>query len=175
MRTTTILVASALTLAMMASGTTGETERPAGDLIVGTSSGSAEVDYVESICLAPPTAVALVEDPGNAIPATCENGDWVRSGFSMTTGFSLLPYAQDGWTGHYESVIESAAGELRFRCTMDMGSLVSCEILSGVWPGVGAEFEHYCLAYESETGLEVPVELGDHDWGCWVGGDIEGL
>lgn len=170
MRKQAILAAGVLTLAMLASGTSGADE-PSTDLGIGSTTEPG-VDYKESICLAPPTAVALVEDPENAIPATCDNGEFQRTGFSMTTGFSRLPYAQDGWTGHYETVLESDAGELRFRCTFNQGSIVSCQILSGTWPGVGQTFKHYCLAYESQTGLELPVELGAHDWGCWVGGDI---
>ncbi len=172
LRTTTILIACAVALTMMASGTTGDPEKPAEDQQVGTS-GSGGNDFVESICLAPPTAQALVEDTENAIPATCGNGDWVRSGTTLATGFSRLPFVEDSWTGHYESVLESDLGEYRFRCTFFMGSIDSCQILSSVWPGPGDGFEHYCLAYESYTGLELPVQLEPHEWGCWVGGDIE--
>ncbi len=157
-------IAGALVLAMALSGTTSAATLPAD-----YEGNNVEVDN-PYVCSAPSTQEALLAGDPNALPATCDNGDYVRSGFGLSHGFSAVPYAAESWTGHFESWLVHDGDDRGFRCTFEAGTLVACAGLGGAFPGIGSTFHHECRAFESGTGLELPIAA--HDWGCAVLGDV---
>ncbi len=158
-------IAGALVLAMALSGTTTAATLPADHEGTGF-----EVDN-PFICSAPSTAEALLTDTGNALPATCDNGEYQRTtSIGISHGFTGVPYAEEGWTGHFESWLIHDGDDRGFRCTFEAGTLVACAGLGGSFPGM-EPFAHECRAFESGTGLELPIAA--HDWGCAVSGNIE--
>ncbi len=135
------------------------------------------IEYLEAdqegpwICEAPSTLDAILTNPQNAYPATCENGEYERSGFAVAHGFSDVPYAEEGWTGTFQSWLIHDGDDRGFECTFDSGELVACQGLGGAFPAQGADFEHVCYAQESETGLEIAT----HEWGCSLDGELTEL
>jgi hypothetical protein len=164
------IVGVALVLVLVSTGITVAEERPFPDDILGD--WQAATDQESHSCLKPSTLQEAAEGSLN-VPATCENGDYLRYGFSMGHGFSELPYAAEAWSGHVDSWLRHEGQDRGFRCTFNMGALQQCRGLGGVFPNVGAEFSHECLAYERETGNEVPIAVTN--WGCRVFGQITRL
>lgn len=171
------LLAAALgivTVLAMAPGlatATGVGDAPAPNLVEDGDAQLTPSNELTSVCEAPSTADALVSQGPDAIPAECDNGEFVRTGDYIGIGFGDLPYAEEGWTGHFEAWLEWEGGELGFRVSFNNGQIESTEVLTPVqWPGIGDTFDHYCLAYESQTTLELPI--AEHAWGCAVFGDI---
>lgn len=128
-------------------------------------------EYEDHTCRGASTADEILGGNLNAVPATCDNGGFVRSGFSMGHGFSGLPYASEGWTGRIESWLIHDGNDRGFQCTFNGGSLVGCGGLGGSFPAIGAEFSHECLAFKAlPAGQKIPI--AETTWGCRVFGEI---
>lgn len=101
----------------------------------------------------------------------CVHGQFKRTDFGITHGFSGLPYQEGNWTGTLESRLVWAGTDREFRCTFEEGEIVedSCEG-QGVFPHVESTFWQECRAYD-HLGLELEIALTD--FGCMVTGNVE--
>ncbi len=106
----------------------------------------------------------------------CTTGGHVRAG----TGYLLVGFDLDAmgphYTGEAEAIVESAAGDVDFRCRWTNGVWEGCQVVGSIqWPAMGMAFDHRCVSW-SNTPLPVVnnqliaqgIQGGIGSWECLI-------
>lgn len=114
---------------------------------------------------------------GGAIPPSneCSHGIYVREGFSITHGWTGLPYDDNNWTGTLQSTLAWAGQNRVYQCVFEDGEIQQDEDGNamcggtGVFPSEGEIFRQNCHAFDP-YGFE--LEIAFTEFGCMVTGEV---